>query len=479
VGRGADLVLLEENLAIASPCQLARLAAQDAGQMVLVEGTIVQVDPFSAGTRCLLDDGSGTVTVLLWQDLYGSLADREMLAAGTKVRVQGEVAEYRGSLEVIPQIPSDVQVLATGEPPATEVQLGELDPGYVGRVVSVQGVLRSLQAFSSGVRGTLDDGTGTLTLLIWQDLYEKLPGAGLLATGAQVAVRGKVAEYQGDLEVVPRLPVDVRLVASAPAATPPSPAPAEAASVPSPTSTPEPTPGPTATSTVELPAVSTVEPTVPEATVSPLPTPTPPSTPTPASETRAIGAISREDVGRVFTIVPAGVTAVDHFSAGVKYTLVDGTGSIVLLLWQNILEVFPGRYDLVPGSHVQVTGFVDEFAGDLEIIPRGGAGVQVLSRGERLPIEERSAANVTASDEGRIFTIQGSVTRIEGSGWVKVWLGDGTGEILVFVPERTVDYLPSGIGPGIRLRVTGEVDIYQNTLEIIPLAGADVEVLGP
>jgi DNA/RNA endonuclease YhcR with UshA esterase domain len=86
---------------------------------------------------------------------------------------------------------------------------------------------------------------------------------------------------------------------------------------------------------------------------------------------------------------------------------------------------------------------------------------------------------VTASDEGRIFTIQGSVTRIEGSGWVKVWLGDGTGEILVFVPERTVDYLPSGIGPGIRLRVTGEVDIYQNTLEIIPLAGADVEVLGP
>jgi hypothetical protein len=28
----------------------------------------------------------------------------------------------------------------------------------------------------------------------------------------------------------------------------------------------------------------------------------------------------------------------------------------------------------------------------------------------------------------------------------------------------------------VRLRVTGEVDIYQSVIEIIPLAGADVEV---
>jgi hypothetical protein len=44
------------------------------------------------------------------------------------------------------------------------------------------------------------------------------------------------------------------------------------------------------------------------------------------------------------------------------------------------------------------------------------------------------------------------------------------------VPEREAEYLPAGIGAGVRLRVTGEVDIYQGQLEIIPLAGADVEV---
>jgi len=161
---------------------------------------------------------------------------------------------------------------------------------------------------------------------------------------------------------------------------------------------------------------------------------------------------------------------------GVKYTLTDSTGSIVLLVWQNVLEEIPDRYALVPGSQVQVTGLIDVFQGDLEIIPRVGAEVLVLLQGERLPIEERALNNVTPSDEGRIFTVEGTVTRTEDSGWLKVWLRDGTGEILAFVPERTVAYLPSGIGSGVRLRITGEVDIYKGVIEIIPLAGADVEV---
>jgi hypothetical protein len=39
-----------------------------------------------------------------------------------------------------------------------------------------------------------------------------------------------------------------------------------------------------------------------------------------------------------------------------------------------------------------------------------------------------------------------------------------------------VAYLPQGVGAGVRLRVTGEVDVYKGTVEIIPLAGADVKV---
>ncbi len=91
-------------------------------------------------------------------------------------------------------------------------------------------------------------------------------------------------------------------------------------------------------------------------------------------------------------------------------------------------------------------------------------------------LEARAVRGVTPADEGRTFTVEGKVARIEGNDWLRVWIQDGTGELLVFLPERLVVYLPPGIGVGVPLRVTGEVDIYNGQLEIIPLAGADVEV---
>jgi hypothetical protein len=59
---------------------------------------------------------------------------------------------------------------------------------------------------------------------------------------------------------------------------------------------------------------------------------------------------------------------------------------------------------------------------------------------------------------------------------VQLWLNDGSGELLAYLPERLVPYLPAGLAPGVRLRITGEIEIYEGVLEIIPLAGADVEV---
>jgi DNA/RNA endonuclease YhcR with UshA esterase domain len=579
VGRGTDVAVLDEDLAIAPRRWLGGLSTKDVGHLAFVEGIITGVEPFSAGTKFTLDDGSGTVTMLLWRDLNESLVAGEQLVVGTRVQALGEIAEYRADLELIPQIPPDVAVLATGEPAASTRKLGELRPDDAGRIVAVRGVLRSLQTFSAGVKGTLDDetgvvtlllwqdlydalpgrerlvpgavlevqgkvaqyqgnleiipqspsdlviaglvalpmekrtidqitavdvgqrleisgrvvdaipfskglrytlddGTGTLTLLIWQNLHEKLPDASFLAVGADLLVRGEIVEYQRELEVVPQMPADVRVIAPAVAAAT---APAIVPAVLSPLGSPSPSVGLVVDSTTPTAATGTVEPLaqVPEVLVQPTPSATPQATPAPTFETRLIGTISGEDIGRTLTISRAGITEVDYFSAGVKYMLVDATGSIILLLWQNVLEEIPERYDLVPGSEVEITGSIDEFAGELEIIPGDGAGLNVLSKAERLPIEERPASRVTASDEGRIFTVEGIVYRTENRGWLKVWLNDGTGEILIFVPERTVPYLPSGIGNGLGLRVTGAVDIYQNVLEIIPLAGADVEVQDP
>jgi DNA/RNA endonuclease YhcR with UshA esterase domain len=422
---------------------------------------------FSAGAKGTLDDGTGTATLLLWQDVYDGLADRSRLVPGAVVDVQGEVGLYQGELEVIPRLPAHLSVTGLVELPADRRTVGQVSSADAGQVIELSGRVVEARSFSRGMRYLLDDDTGTITLLLWQDIYERAAQPDLLAVGAEVLVRGEVAEYLGELEIVPRMPEDVQVTALAGSSMGRPTAPAgiatssKASPVPAGTLTPEPT-------------VAT-----PEPTAEPVLSPTPQATATPAFETRTIGAISGDDVGRTFTIARAGIGDVDFFSRGVKYRLEDGSGSMILLVWQNVLEEVVARYDLVPGSLVEVTGEVDEYAGDLEIIPHDGTGLQVLAVGERLPIEERAAADVTASDEGRIFAVQGAVVRTESADWLKVWLGDGTGEILIFVPERTVPYLPAGIGAGVRLRVTGSVDIYQGVVEIIPLAGVDVEVLGP
>ena len=191
---------------------------------------------------------------------------------------------------------------------------------------------------------------------------------------------------------------------------------------------------------------------------------------------RSIGAITAEDVGATLSIARAGVAEVDYFSKGIRYTLTDGSGSIILLVWQDVLETAETRFDLFPGSQIQVAGRIDQYEGDLEIVPRRGADIVLLVRAERAALEERAIATISASDEGRVFTVEGAVQRMEGGGWLKLWLRDSTGEMLIFVPARAVPYVPEGLGPGVRLRVTGEVDIYQGVLEIIPLAAADLEV---
>jgi DNA/RNA endonuclease YhcR with UshA esterase domain len=552
VGRASDVVMLEEEIALAPERRIGDLSTALAGELAVVEGMVVEVDAFSAGVKLTLDDDSGAVTLLLWQDLYDSLADRASLVEGARVRTLGEVAEYRGELELVPQLPADVTVLAAAERIVAERQLGELSTDDVGRTVGVEGVLESLRTFSAGVRGTLDDGTGTVTLLLWQEVYEGLADAASLVPGTVLQIEGEVAEYKGELEVVPQAPADVVVVGRV--ELPQEPLAIGQAStddvgqsvlmegriaevMPFSRGTRYSLDDGTGTIVLllwqdvydglddpaaltvgtrvlvrgevaeylgeleivpQLPAdlvVTGVEPTAqptPQATdlVASTPTPQPTFQPTPqptepvanpptstrAPEQRTIGSISAADVGSTFTIDRAGIAEVDYFSAGVQYVLEDGSGRITLLVWQNVMEEIEDRHDLFPGSQVRVAGEIDEYQGELEIVPRWGTSVQVLDRGERLPIEERSVGEISGSDEGRVFTVEGRVTRSEGDEWLQVWINDGSGELLIYVPTRVVEFLPEGVGVGARLRVTGEVDVYRGQLEIIPLAGADVEV---
>jgi DNA/RNA endonuclease YhcR with UshA esterase domain len=238
-----------DSIPVAAPAHVADLTAERTGQWAAVRGQVVKVIPFSAGIRLTLDDGTGRANVVLWQDVYAVLSPTLQLTEGAQVAVQGEVSLYRGAIEIVPEIPADVVLIAAAPVPPTPtlaptpttlpiatiaptptappptptprptpkptqvialVPMGQLTPADKGRLVSVRGKIVEVIKFSSGMKYRLDDGTGQVILLLWQEVFDRVPNRDRLVNGAQVSATGEVDVYRGDIEVIPRSGADVR-----------------------------------------------------------------------------------------------------------------------------------------------------------------------------------------------------------------------------------------------------------------------------
>ena len=92
--------------------RIGDLSVGDVGRRATVEATIVSVDAFSQGIKYQIHDGSGRITLLLWQDVYDAVLDKERLVVGAGIRATGRVDEYRGELELVPGLGADVLMIA-------------------------------------------------------------------------------------------------------------------------------------------------------------------------------------------------------------------------------------------------------------------------------------------------------------------------------------------------------------------------------
>jgi DNA/RNA endonuclease YhcR with UshA esterase domain len=248
-----SLWMSADSIPVAAPAHVADLTTERAGQWAAVRGQVVKVSPFSAGVRLALDDGTGRANVVLWQDVYAVLSPTLQLTEGAQVAVQGEVSLYRGAVEIVPEIPADVTLVAAAPAPATPtlaptvaptpttlpttialtptappptvtprptpkptqaiafVPMGQLTSADKGKFVSVRGKIVEVIKFSSGMKYRLDDGTGKVILLLWQEVLDQVPGRDKLVNGAQVSATGEVDVYRGDIEVIPRSGADVKV----------------------------------------------------------------------------------------------------------------------------------------------------------------------------------------------------------------------------------------------------------------------------
>ncbi|MEA3375019.1 MAG: OB-fold nucleic acid binding domain-containing protein [Chloroflexota bacterium] len=449
---------------------------EDQYQRVHIRGQVRGVrEPYRGLTLVTVRDLTGSIDVAVSQDLIALSGVTPTVGVGQSVEVVAAVSRYRETPQLVPVSAAEILPLDLDVPIASERSIGELARQDVGRWFAVSGVVSGIDPFSNGVKMALDDGTGTITLLLWQDVYDALldlVGDGLQPrVGARIRAQGALSEYRGDRELIPGLPVDVEVIAPAPSfvsAVSPSP------TAPSPPAAPDSTQTPVAADTAGSTPVPTVAP--PPSSED---TPAPEATSTPSVLLTPIRSVTVDRVGEQLTLEGA-VVAAASFSKGFRFTLDDGTGQVVLLMWHNVYDDCWDGPKINLGATVRVTGEIGEYGGQLEVQPRFGGDVKVIQESvARIP--RREIGSISGVDQGQLVMIEGTVVRTEGvSGAAKVFLADDTGEILALVWHNVLDRIADNTGlgtPGSLVRVTGTVQVYRGNLELVPALPGDVAVL--
>jgi DNA/RNA endonuclease YhcR with UshA esterase domain len=214
------------------------------------------------------------------------------------------------------------------------------------------------------------------------------------------------------------------------------------------------------------------------------PTPvTPEVTPTPAVELTSIGSVTIGRVGEEATVEGTVVDAAG-FSHGFQFTLDDGTGPIVLLMWHEVYDDCWDASKINLGTTVRASGEISQYEGQLQIEPRFGGDVKAVD-GAVAQAPRREIGSISGADEGQRVMIEGAVLRTEGlPSAVKVSLRGAEpaaeGEIVVFIWRNVLDRITNSAGlgtEGSRVRVVGTVQTYRSNLEIVPALPNDVTVL--
>ena len=194
---------------------LSNITAGLTGQRRTVEGIIIDTKIFwgMRGRTLKISDGTGTIDVLIWDKLGDRIPQRDSLIKGTKIQVSGKIGSYKGHLQIEPEEPGDIQVL--GAPLVVGVtSINSITQASINQVVTLKGSIISVRIFEKETGRTLkvNDGTGTIEVLVWKDLYQQLPRREFLIKGSKMQVSGKIGSYKGRLQIQPEEPGDIHIL---------------------------------------------------------------------------------------------------------------------------------------------------------------------------------------------------------------------------------------------------------------------------
>ena len=453
VRRGADITPLQEAVALAKFMSLPAITEAQVGKWVRTQGEISQVTPGDKNTKFTLSEGDKRLTVLIWPNAWAVLPQADF-QPGAELTVQGEVSLFRGDLEIVPELASDLEVLARAAPVEAQAKsIGSITSDDLKSLIVAQGTIEQAVAFSLGSRYDFSDPSGTIILLVWNSNIDPQKQREIFTVGTALSVTGEIEDFNRQLEIVPRSLEDVVVITT------------PATLEPTATAAPEATVTPTAT----LAATPTVGPTkTPAATNTPKPTEAVVSGPI-----VPFSSITQDSVGQTVT-VRGKVVDTSSFSAGFKFLLDDGSGRMSLTLFDSTYKFVPNRAGLNLGADVQVTAEVTEFRGVQELQPKSGRDVRIITPGSSAAVPVTSINQL--GKPGELVAIEGSITEVKGfSSGANVFVDDGTGNVRVTLFNNVLAYVPKDrLVPGAAVRVYGKLGAFGGALQIVPALGYDV-----
>jgi DNA/RNA endonuclease YhcR with UshA esterase domain len=314
---------------------------------------------------------------------------------------------------------------AAYRPPAAQPEkthIGALNNAWADRIVEVRATVESIRRPGPDSKAPfkikLADPTGSITLVVWQDLFEVIESRYALSAGDTLRVRAKVSEYQGELQLSVKKLDDIDLLSKG---------------------------APTAAAAKTL---------------------------------TSIANISNSTTGRQVTVEATIVEVREPRSERAPYviTLSDSTGKIPMVYWR---DTHPKASSVVRlGNTVRATGLVNMHRDTLQLKLEDASNLTLISEA---PIggTKTGIGSITDAWEGRVVTITGTITASDGlPKGQKLHVRDDSGEILVIVWDDALGSLkPADLRADRKISITGQVKIYRGKLEVIPSSPDGIKLL--
>lgn len=195
------------------------------GEKVILSGTVGGERTFSKGSSITISDGTGSIDVVIWDSIRNRFGRKEeLLQPGRSVTVRGTLKEYENKLQLYIDYPGDItgkgdrntgpaapSAPKTAKTGAKKIDIDEVTRDRINQPAEIVGQVSKISTFPKGRKIQLTDPTGSVEVVIWNSVFDRIPdSADLIKEGVFLKVTGRVGEYHGTIQVLPRSPDQVR-----------------------------------------------------------------------------------------------------------------------------------------------------------------------------------------------------------------------------------------------------------------------------